>query len=164
LGRHGSSRNVVAALQPEINAVKRIMFLAGLLLTATSGVAAAQDTPQAVIQRELDQMLAAWNHDDLDAHIAAYHDSATWTTSSGLLHGKQAIRQTLIRAFQRGSDLAGELSFGKSEFRILSDDVIMTNGSFTVSKLPSGKDIHGQSTLIWKRNGSRWQIVHDHSS
>jgi hypothetical protein len=39
--------------------------------------------------------------------------------------------------------LLGELSFGKSEFRRLSNDVMMTNGSFRVAKLPSGKDING---------------------
>ena len=136
-----------------------IVFLFGAVATAS-----AQDNAQTLIQRELDEMLAAWNRDDLDAHIKAYADSATWTTSTGLLHGKAAIKQTLIRSFQRGSELLGELSFGKSEFRRLSDDVMVTNGSFTVSKLPSGKDINGQSTLIWKRIGGRWQIVHDHSS
>jgi hypothetical protein len=40
----------------------------------------------------------------------------------------------------------------------------VTNGSFKVASLPNGKDINGQSTLIWKRINGRWQIVHDHSS
>ena len=143
--------------------MKKLLLIAGLLLSAVSG-AQAQDNAQALIQKELDDMLVAWNRDDLDAHIAAYADSATWTTATGLLHGKAAIKQTLIRSFQRGNELLGELSFGKSVFRRLSDDVMVTNGSFTVAKLPSGKDINGQSTLIWKRIGGRWQIVHDHSS
>jgi ketosteroid isomerase-like protein len=143
--------------------MKKFLLIVGLLLSAVSG-AQAQDNAQALIQKELDDMLVAWNRDDLDTHIAAYADSATWTTATGLLHGKAAIKQTLIRSFQRGNELLGELSFGKSVFRRLSDDVMVTNGSFTVGKLPSGKDINGQSTLIWKRVGGRWQIVHDHSS
>jgi uncharacterized protein (TIGR02246 family) len=144
--------------------VKKMLLVATLLLTAGATMLPAQDNAEALIQRELDDMLTAWNRDDLDAHIAAYADSATWTTATGLLYGKAAIKQSLVRAFQRGSDLLGELSFGKSEFRRLSDDVMMTNGSFKVGKLPSGKDINGQSTLIWKRIGGRWRIVHDHSS
>ena len=143
--------------------MKILVLISGLILAVASG-AHAQDNAQALIQKELDAMLVAWNRDDLDAHIAAYADSATWTTATGLLHGKAAIKQTLIRSFQRGNELLGELSFGKSVFRRLSDDVMVTNGSFTVSKLPSGKDINGQATLIWKRIGGRWQIVHDHSS
>ena len=143
--------------------MKKLLLITTLLLSGVSG-AQAQDNAEALIQKELDEMLVAWNRDDLDAHITAYADSATWTTATGLLHGKAAIKQTLIRSFQRGNELLGELSFGKSVFRRLSDDVMVTNGSFTVGKLPSGKDINGQSTLIWKRIGGRWQIVHDHSS
>jgi ketosteroid isomerase-like protein len=144
--------------------VKRIVFMVALAAAALGNAAQAQDNAQSLIQRELDDMLAAWNRDDLDAHIVAYADSATWTTATGLLHGKAAIKQSLVRGFQRGTELLGELSFGPSEFRRLSDDVMMTNGSFRVAQLPSGKDINGQSTLIWKRIGGRWRIVHDHSS
>jgi uncharacterized protein (TIGR02246 family) len=141
------------------------LILAVLLsASATASYAQKSDNAQALIQQELDDMLAAWNRDDLAAHVKAYADSATWTTSTGLLYGKAAITQTLTKSFLRGTDLLGELAFGKSEFRRLSDDVMVTHGSFTVAKLPSGKDINGQSTLIWKRIGGRWQIVHDHSS
>jgi len=139
-------------------------LLAFAILFALNGALYAQDAAEQAIQRELDAMLDAWNHDNLDAHIAAYADSATWTTATGLLYGKTAIRQALVKGFQREGKLLGDLSFGKSEFRRLSDDVMMTNGSFHVTSLPSGKDINGQSTLIWKRTGGRWQIVHDHSS
>lgn len=144
--------------------MKKLLLIAALLLVGAPTLHAQEDNARTLIQKELDDMLAAWNRDDLDAHIAAYADSATWTTATGLLRGKAAIKQTLVRSFQRGSDLLGELSFGKSEFRRLSEDVMVTNGSFTVGKLPSGQDINGQSTLIWKRVGGRWQIVHDHSS
>lgn len=109
-------------------------------------------------------MLTAWNRNDLDAHVSAYADSATWTTARGLLHGKSAIRESLVKSFKRGDDLLGDLSFGPSEFTRLGPDHMMTNGSFKVAGLPSGKDINGQSTLIWKRNGAKWRIIHDHSS
>ena len=138
------------------------MIVAGC--ASTSVAQESSDNAEVAIQRELDQMLAAWNRDDLDAHLAPYADSATWTTATGLLHGKAAIRQSLVRAFQKGEDLSGELSFGKSVFRRLGPDAYVTNGSFRVSNLPGGKDINGQSTLIWKRTGSKWQILHDHSS
>ena len=143
-----------------------ILFMALALLAVATPVRAQQkdDDAQAQIQRELDEMLAAWNRNDLEAHVKAYNDSATWTTATGLLHGKAAIVQTLTRAFKRGDDLLGDLSFGPSVFRRLSADVMVTNGSFKVAGLPSGKDINGQSTLIWKRIGGKWQILHDHSS
>ena len=143
--------------------MKKLIVFAMLLLGLT-GSAAAQDGAETAIQKELDAMLVAWNKDDLDAHIAPYADSATWTTATGLLRGRAAIRETLVRSFLRGSDLVGELSFGKAEFRRLGPDAMMTNGSFRVGNLPSGKSIDGQSTLIWKRIDGRWRILHDHSS
>lgn len=143
--------------------MKRLIVFA-ILLLGLAGGASAQDAAEAAIQRELDNMLAAWNRDDLDAHVAPYADSATWTTASGLLRGRAAIRETLVKSFQRGTDLVGELSFGKAEFRRLGPDAMMTNGSFRVGNLPSGKNIDGQSTLIWQRIGGKWRILHDHSS
>jgi ketosteroid isomerase-like protein len=146
-----------------LDIMRKLLLCAILLFGSVSGLA-AQDAAETAIQKELDAMLEAWNRDDLDAHLAPYADSATWTTSTGLLHGKAAIRETLVKSFQRGTDLLGELSFGKPVFRRLGPDAMVTNGSFTVGNLPSGKSINGQSTLIWKRTGSTWQILHDHSS
>lgn len=122
------------------------------------------DDAEAAIQAQLASMLTAWNADNLDAHIGPYADDATWTTATGLLRGKPAIRETLVKGFQRGSDLAGHLSFGPSVFRRLGPDYMMTNGSFHLDSLPSGRTIDGQSTLIWHRSGARWEIIHDHSS
>jgi ketosteroid isomerase-like protein len=81
------------------------LLLIGLTVTAFT-TARAQRGPdsaaQSAIRSQLDQMLTAWNADDLEAHIASYADSATWTTSTGLLKGKPAIRETLIKGFRRG--------------------------------------------------------------
>jgi uncharacterized protein (TIGR02246 family) len=109
-------------------------------------------------------MLAAWKADDLEGHIAPYADDATWTTATGLLRGKPAIRETLTKGFRRGSDLVGHLTFGPTEFTQLGPDYMMTNGSFHLDSLPSGRPIDGQSTLIWRRSKGKWEIIHDHSS
>jgi hypothetical protein len=41
---------------------------------------------------------------------------------------------------------------------------MMTNGSFHLDSLPSGRTIDGQSTLIWHLDKGKWEIIHDHSS
>ena len=109
-------------------------------------------------------MLTAWNADNLDAHLAPYADDATWTSATGLLRGKPVIRETLVKGFQRGTDLAGRLKFDPPVFTRLGPDYMMTNGGFHLDSLPSARTIDGQSTLIWRRNGARWEIIHDHSS
>lgn len=146
-------------------AVVRRVFIAALF---TAACASAPATPssdyQAAISRELDGMLRAWNANDLEAHIAAYADSATWMTGTGVLKGKAAIRETLIKSFKRGDDLLGELAFSNTLFHPVSADVVYTTGSFQLTGLPSGKPINGRSTLIWKKVNGSWRIMHDHSS
>jgi uncharacterized protein (TIGR02246 family) len=139
-----------------------------LLLVAAAGCASSprqhDQHAERVISTELERMLRAWNSDSLDAHVRSYAVDATWTTANGLLRGKAAIQATLTTSFLRGSDLSGRLSFGPTEFRRLGTDYMMTHGSFRLDNLPSGRAITGQSTLVWKRTGARWEIIHDHSS
>ena len=99
-----------------------------------------------------------------DAHIAPYADSATWMTGNGLLRGKDAIRASLVKSFQREGKLVGDLRFSDTEFHALDANAVMTTGAFHLTNLPSGREINGRSTLIWVRRGSKWLILHDHSS
>jgi uncharacterized protein (TIGR02246 family) len=136
-----------------------------LAIAACASVPRGADTAtEPMIRQQLQGMLTAWNADNLDAHIAPYADDATWTTANGLLKGKAAIRESLVKGFLRDGDLVGDLSFGSTEFTRLGPDYMMTNGSFHVANLPSGRTINGQSTLIWRRDGAIWRIIHDHSS
>src|SRR5690348_1689449 len=137
----------------------RTAFLVMATTACASGPRAAEPVAdgggaEAAIQAQLSSMLAAWNADNLDAHIAPYADNATWTSATGLLRGKSVIRETLVKAFQRGPELAGRLKFDPSVFTRLGPDYMMTNGGFHLDSLPSGRPIDGQSTLIWHRNGA----------
>jgi uncharacterized protein (TIGR02246 family) len=134
------------------------------LVLGASELPAQQSSYESAISESLQQMLDAWNRDDLDAHIAPYADSATWMTSNGLLRGRAAIRASLVKSFQRGTDLIGELRFSDTEFHPLDTNTVMTTGAFHLTNLPSGRDLNGRSTLIWVRRNSKWLIIHDHSS
>ena len=142
-----------------------IVLLTALpIVWAPTGLAAQERSYEKAISESLQQMLDAWNRDDLDAHIAPYADSATWMTSNGLLRGRDAIRASLVKSFQRGTDLIGHLRFSDNEFHPLDTNTVMTTGAFHLSNLPSGREINGRSTLIWVRHGTKWSIIHDHSS
>ena len=140
------------------------LFLTLATVACASAPRGANSSAEPMIRQELQGMLSAWKADNLDAHIAAYADDATWTTATGLLKGKAAIRETLVKSFLRDGNLIGDLTFGPTEFRRLGPDYMMTNGSFQLTNLPSGRTINGQSTLIWRRDGTVWRIIHDHSS
>lgn len=147
---------------------RSLLLLVGITLAACSVSVRTgndRDDADAEIRLALDQMLSAWRADDLAGHVAPYADDATWTTSTGLLEGKAAIRESLERNFLRnGTDLVGDLSFGPTRIRMLGSDHAMTNGSFQLDNMPSGRTIRGQSTLVWRHRNGKWEIIHDHSS
>ena len=144
---------------------KPTTLLFALALVGCASAPRGSDTSaEPIIRQQLEAMLTAWKADNLDAHIAPYADDATWTTANGLLKGKAAIRESLVKGFLRDGDLVGDLTFGPTEFTRLGPGYMMTNGSFHVANLPSGRTINGQSTLIWRREGATWRIIHDHSS
>ena len=126
--------------------------------------ASPDDAAERDIGRALEDMRLAWNRNDLDAHLLPYAADATWMTASGLLRGRDAIRASLVRSFQRGTDLVGDLDFSDTEFHRLDDDAMMTTGAFRLTGLSEGREISGRSTLLWVREGGVWRIVHDHSS
>ena len=140
------------------------LLLALALVGCASAPRGSDTSAEPIIRQQLEAMLTAWKADNLDAHIAPYADDATWTTANGLLKGKAAIRESLVKGFLRDGDLVGDLTFGPTEFTRLGPGYMMTNGSFHVANLPSGRTINGQSTLIWRREGATWRIIHDHSS
>ena len=140
------------------------LLLALALVGCASAPRGSDTSAEPIIRQQLEAMLTAWKADNLDAHIAPYADDATWTTANGLLKGKAAIRESLVKGFLRDGDLVGDLTFGPTEFTRLGPGYMMTNGSFHVANLPSGRTINGQSTLIWRREGPTWRIIHDHSS
>jgi len=140
------------------------LLLALSVMACASAPRAADTGAEPAIRQQLQVMLDAWKADNLDGHIAPYADDATWTTATGLLKGKAAIRESLVKGFLRDGNLLGDLTFGPTEFTRLGPDYMMTNGAFHVANLPSGRPIDGQSTLIWRRDGSGWRIIHDHSS
>jgi uncharacterized protein (TIGR02246 family) len=140
------------------------LFLTLALAACASVPHGADASAEPMIRQQLEAMLTAWKADNLDAHIAAYADDATWTTANGLLKGKAAIRESLVKGFLRDGNLVGDLTFGPTEFTRLGPDYLMTNGSFHLTNLPGGRTINGQSTLIWRRDGAGWRIIHDHSS
>ena len=113
----------------------------------------------------LDQIVAAWNRDDLAAHVAPYSETATYTQSNGLLVGRSAIQAMLQRAFGRTDGLAGDLAFSDINIRMMGDNHALATGAFVVSSMPNNAaPIKGRFTLVMEYANNAWTIIHDHSS
>lgn len=136
-----------------------LLFLLAIVSVAP---AAAQD-PATVIRTELDSIAAAWNRDDIERHVAPYADSATMMGSRGLIRGRNAVRDVLLRGFWRDGKALQRLHFEEVEVRVLGrGDAAVATGRFVLTG--GGRDeASGRFTTVWERQGGRWVTVHDHS-
>jgi ketosteroid isomerase-like protein len=117
----------------------------------------------AEIVAALDASAAGWNRGDLDAHVAAYADSATFMTGNGPIQGKDLVRDALRRSFWREGRPVQSLRFDRVEVRPLGGDYALATGHFVLSG-GGQPERSGWFSLTWTRTAAGWRILHDHSS
>jgi len=124
------------------------------------------------MRAELEAMLARaavnWNRGDLDAFMDDYlpGDSTTYIGGRGLVRGPAAIRASYAPLFT-GSAPRDSLSFEILDLDPLAPGVVNLIGRYTLARRVGGRDsvtARGPTSLLVRRVGGRWRIVHDHSS
>jgi uncharacterized protein (TIGR02246 family) len=132
-----------------------LLCCAPLLSAQTSGV-----------EKLLNDSEAAWNRGDLSAFASYYEDSPD-TTFIGreVVHGgTQAILDRYRRAYPT-REAMGTLTFSEIAVRPLADGVALATGRFFLKRTAAGGgDSSGRFTLVLKRTGAGWKIIHDHTS
>jgi beta-aspartyl-peptidase (threonine type) len=122
----------------------------------------SSDAAVADIRTVLDRQAAAWNAGDVETFMEGYWRSPQLTFSSG---GQvtRGWRPTLERYKQRYPDRAtmGRLTFSDLEITMLGRDAALVLGRW---RLEREQPVGGNYTLILRRIGGRWVIVHDHTS
>lgn len=119
------------------------------------------------LQAEMTQLLARqakdWNRGDIAAFMQAYWKSEELTFSSG---GQTRIGwdETLKRYQERYPTVEhmGVLSFTLERVQSLGAGAALVLGRWDLKR--SVGDIGGNFSLVLRRIGSEWRIVHDHTS
>ncbi len=110
------------------------------------------------------QSAAAWNRGDLDGFMDDYvpANEATYVGGRGLLRGRVAIRNVYAARFAPGAT-RDSLSFDLQDVNPLADDLAHVIAFYILSR---GDSVvaRGPTSLVMRREGGRWRIVHDHSS
>ena len=132
---------------------------------AQSGAAASGRRPEAVIEAVLRAHMAAWNEGDLEAFMQGYwRDPAVRFVSGDTV--VTGWRQTMARYKERYGDGGrkdmGDLSFERLDVEMLSSDLALVVGGYRLDR--DGETSTGAFTLVMRRIGGLWRIVHDHSS
>lgn len=124
----------------------------------------AADAIRLEVLAMMDSSARAWNHGDLDGFIAFYDPTlaTTFVTPESILRGPIAIRAVYAPRFSPGG-IRDSLSFENMEVDVLSPDVVNVIAYYRLMRGDS-TTARGPTSLVMRRRGGGWRIVHDHSS
>jgi ketosteroid isomerase-like protein len=116
------------------------------------------------VRKVLDDQVAAWNKGDLEGFMAGYWKSRELSFFSGKdkTRGWQAALERYQKRYQAEGREMGKLSFSELEIEAFNGDAVWVRGRWKVTT--SKETVDGLFTLIFKRVGGGWRIVHDHTS
>ena len=104
-----------------------------------------------------------WNNGDIDCFMNTYwkSDSLKFIGKDGITYGWQATIDRYKKKYPNKAHM-GLLNFEVLVMEYLGDSSMMVVGKWGLKREMG--DVGGHFTLIWKKIGSRWLIVTDHTS
>ena len=111
----------------------------------------------------LDAQRDAWNRGDIEGYMGGYARSADITFVSGdtITRGWQTVHDRYKKNYDSREKM-GTLTFSDLETRVLGTDAAVTIGRWHLQR--TADQPHGRFTLVFRRTGRNWRIVHDHTS
>lgn len=141
-------------------------FAVVLLLGASGAGLGCRSPAGADMRQTIEQVLRtqadAWNAGDLDGFMDSYRRSSDLTFSSGgrILRGWEETRER-YRTRYPSRESMGQLTFSQLEISPIGNDAALVLGRW---QLHRAEPLGGVFTLLMRRQGGRWVIVHDHTS
>ena len=141
-----------------------LLLTAALVLLVVKfafGAPAETPTPRAV----LDAQVAAWNRGDLDGFMQGYwhDDKLTFFSGDQVTHGWQATLDRYRKRYQADGREMGYLKFPEITVEPAGDEWAFARGRWLLT-FKDGKTMGGLFTLVMRKIGGQWRIVHDHTS
>lgn len=133
-----------------------------IALLAAAPVAAAAQEPAATITAALHDSADGWNRGDLEAFVATYDEAATYIGSEGPI-GLEKLRGYYEDKYFTGGEPDQQLRFEAIEVSSIESDHALVVGRWVLSG-GGQEERRGWFTLLWRRTGAGWRIIHDHSS
>jgi beta-aspartyl-peptidase (threonine type) len=114
------------------------------------------------IRAAMAEQVESWNSGDLAGFMKYYWRSDDMTFHGGKkrLQGWEALNSMYVETYS--GEQRGILDFTGLEITVLSNESAYVLGDWKVELPDTVKQ--GKFTLLWRRFGEGWRIVHDHSS
>lgn len=137
---------------------------AAVLAPAAHAGQPSEASVRTAIASVLDDSARGWNGGDLDRFMAAYERGPRTTYVSGgkVVSGFEAIRAAYQPRFAAGPGAMGRLTLTLLDVRVVRHDHAYVVGRFRLHRDGAG-DVEGLTTLLFRRSGTAWRIVADHS-
>jgi ketosteroid isomerase-like protein len=123
------------------------------------------DDAKTSIEHVLRVQQEAWNRHDLEGFMAGYWNSPELTFFSGAREndGWQAAMERYRAVYASPGHEMGQLEFSGLRIEMLGPDAAFVRGAWQLT-MSDGKIRRGLFTLVFRRLGDEWKIVHDHTS
>jgi ketosteroid isomerase-like protein len=134
-------------------------------LAQTSAQNEETASTKAAVEQVLHVQQDAWNRHDLDGFMAGYWNSPELSFFSGAKQtaGWQATLDRYKATYTSPGHEMGKLEFSGLRIEMLGADAAFVRGAWGLT-LSDGKTPHGVFTLVFRKFGDGWKIVHDHTS
>jgi ketosteroid isomerase-like protein len=134
-----------------------------VLLAVCASVAACDPTDEQVavaVQVVMEAQQAAWNRGDIEGFMDGYERAETTTFVSGdeLTRGWQTVLDRYKKRYNSREQM-GTLTFSELEIKPMSPDLAVVDGQWRLAR--TNDSPHGRFTLLFRRNGKAWRIIHD---
>ncbi len=118
------------------------------------------------LQRELIDLVheqsKAWNEGDIDTFMKAYwQDDGLTFSSGGEVHRGWTTTRDRYKSRYPDRKTMGTLRFDHLEVQPLGEGVALMLGDWHLER---ERPVGGNFTLVWRKMGGEWVIIHDHSS
>lgn len=141
-----------------------LLIVATVLSSGCCTTLPEKQREEARIQSVLETQIREWNNGNLAGFMETYARSETTRFASGgnLQRGWQAVYDR-YRASYPDRATMGQVTFSKIEVDRLSPDAAIAFGEWRLDR-EKGDAPHGLFTLLLRKQGGHWRIVHDHTS
>ena len=148
------------------------LLLAGAISTLLFGCTPPDEQPSYSVAEEtasirtlLETQAHDWNEGNIEAFMSGYwrSDSLRFVSGNGYREGWQETLERYKATYPDKANM-GELAFELYEIHILSHDAATVLGRFHLERQPPLENLTGLFTLILRKHGDDWKVIHDHTS
>lgn len=147
---------------PAVRLALSVTLCSLLAFTAVCG-ADVNPAEKAAIEEVIAAQVEAWNAGNLEGFMRGYlkSDDIRFLSGANITRGWTTVFERYKKSYP-DKDTMGKLSLGDFEFTDLGPETVLLVGRWMVVNTKG--EFKGVTSLIFRRTGEGWRIVHDHTS